>query len=47
MPIIYSGADLRHKAHDPLVPQELVWLAIDGDAASHAAVGRFASQSRH
>lgn len=40
-------AHLRHKAHDPLVPQQLVCFAIDGDTASDSPVGSLPSQSRH
>ena len=38
---------LRHKPHHPLVPEQLVRLAIDSDSATDGAIGCLASQRRH
>lgn len=47
MHTVFDRPDLRDKAHDSLVPQQLVCLAVDGDTSGHSAIRCSASQSRH
>ncbi len=34
----YGGPYLRHKPHDPLIPQQLVCLAVDLHTATDCAI---------